>query len=189
MPRWYVSRADICNLARETSYLALKLSSMPTVDPAVIEAFKKVKKDTSQDWNTLSIKLDASGEVRLLFSPAFSLASLTPRNAECRHRRAISEPAPRATCRRATRGCPSISRHFFQVRASRLPVVFGRNNLSMYPKPDGRVQYPLCLVYYCPETCADRNRMMYTMFVNVISKALDITTGLCGLQPHARCVS
>ncbi len=46
-----------------------------------------------------------------------------------------------------------------------------------YPKPDGRVQYPLCLVYYCPETCADRNRMMYTRFVNVISKALDITTG------------
>ena len=46
-----------------------------------------------------------------------------------------------------------------------------------FPKPDGRVQYPLCLIYYCPETCADRNRMMYTRFVNVISKALDITTG------------
>jgi hypothetical protein len=37
---------------------------MPTVDPAVVEAFKKVKKDTSIDWNTLSIKLDAGGEVR-----------------------------------------------------------------------------------------------------------------------------
>ena len=39
-------------------------SSMPEVDPAVVEAFKKVKKDTSIDWNTLSIKLDAGGEVR-----------------------------------------------------------------------------------------------------------------------------
>jgi hypothetical protein len=39
-------------------------SIMPEVDPAVVEAFKKVKKDTSIDWNTLSIKLDAGGEVR-----------------------------------------------------------------------------------------------------------------------------
>ena len=36
---------------------------MPTVDPPVVEAFKKVKKDTSMDFNTLSIKLDATGEV------------------------------------------------------------------------------------------------------------------------------
>ena len=46
-----------------------------------------------------------------------------------------------------------------------------------YPKPDGRVQYPLCLIFYCPESCADRSRMRYSMFVNHISKALDITTG------------
>ncbi len=52
-----------------------------------------------------------------------------------------------------------------------------------FPKPDGRVQYPLCLIYYCPETCADRNKMMYTRFVNVISKALDITTGSLPCRP------
>lgn len=50
---------------------------MPTVDPAVVEAFKKVKKDTSIDWNTLSIKLDAGGEVRRCCWSDVSLHPLT----------------------------------------------------------------------------------------------------------------
>ena len=49
--------------ARYPWHIFSELSNMPSVDPAVVEAFKKVKKDTSMDWNTMSIKLDAAGEV------------------------------------------------------------------------------------------------------------------------------
>jgi hypothetical protein len=49
--------------ARCPWHISSAFSNMPSVDPAVVEAFKKVKKDTSMDWNTMSIKLDAAGEV------------------------------------------------------------------------------------------------------------------------------
>jgi hypothetical protein len=133
---------------------------MPTVDPAVVEAFKKVKKDTSMDFNTLSIKLDATGEVlcgqlHVLLLASHSLAAQIAQ---------IDNQYPNVRPEQLAEELPETAPRFLVVSFK-------------FPKPDGRVQYPLCLIYYCPETCADRNRMMYTRFVNVISKALDITTG------------
>jgi hypothetical protein len=134
---------------------------MPEVDPAVVDAFKKVKKDTSMDWNTLSIKLDASGEVNpCCWHVCCASLTLLLQIAQ------IDAQYPNMRPEQLAEELPETAPRFLVMSFK-------------YPKPDGRVQYPLCLIYYCPETCADRNRMMYTRFVNVISKALDITTGQC----------
>ncbi len=113
------------------------------------------------DWNTLSIKLDATGEVASCWLPATSLRCLYSYDTQIAQ---IDGEYPNIRPEQLAEELPETAPRFLVISFK-------------FPKPDGRVQYPLCLIYYCPETCADRNRMMYTRFVNVISKALDITTG------------